>query len=419
MAILTLSPFVKFSEYDGNGDPCSGYKLFTYQAGTAIKQATYTDVGGLSANTNPIILDAAGQATIFLLNNSSYKYVLAPPDDTDPPTSPIWTQDDINSTQASSGNTDVEGTAGENLTAGDMCYVSQGDGGLTPGSWYRCDSDVSYSTLGAIVIGFAVNTVSGGSTNVFRMSGLMTGLAGLVAGTTYFASATPGALSTTGGTYPRKAGVAASATALNIAPGENAATTTLAGNVSTVTQDFFGQKRFSSINRHSGSDTVNYYHVDSSEDGDWTLQTTSSSATPTTLQSFTLPVGFFNYFSKSCKCIFFGKYAATGNNKTTIVQIGGTTVYTKTTATNDGTWYVEVDLGRTTVTNIRCIVRHWISPTDVNSSTAGTASIDQTGFDTLAVSDLTANTLVVALVANDATAAGGTTSMGGYLLVHG
>lgn len=75
----------------------AGMKLFCYAAGTTTKQATYTDSTITVPNANPIILDASGRAYIFL-NALSYKFVLAPATDTDPPTSPIWTRDNVTAT---------------------------------------------------------------------------------------------------------------------------------------------------------------------------------------------------------------------------------------------------------------------------------------------------------------------------------
>ena len=47
--------------FDNNGDPLSGGKLFTYQAGTTTPLSTYTTSSGTVAHTNPIILNAAGR----------------------------------------------------------------------------------------------------------------------------------------------------------------------------------------------------------------------------------------------------------------------------------------------------------------------------------------------------------------------
>ena len=79
--------------------PLVGGKLFSYIAGTSTKQATYTDSTGNVANANPIILDSTGHADIWLDITKTYKFVLSPANDTDPPTSPIWTKDNVSSTQ--------------------------------------------------------------------------------------------------------------------------------------------------------------------------------------------------------------------------------------------------------------------------------------------------------------------------------
>ncbi len=63
---------------DDNGDPLSGGKIYTYAAGTSTPQTTYTSRTGLTANTNPIILDAAGRTPeqIWSTEGLLYKYVV-------------------------------------------------------------------------------------------------------------------------------------------------------------------------------------------------------------------------------------------------------------------------------------------------------------------------------------------------------
>jgi hypothetical protein len=63
---LTPTPRIQFS--DQNGTPLAGGCVFTYNAGTTTPAATYVDINGIVQNTNPIILDAAGRATIYLAN---------------------------------------------------------------------------------------------------------------------------------------------------------------------------------------------------------------------------------------------------------------------------------------------------------------------------------------------------------------
>jgi len=65
--------------FDNNGVPLAGGKLFSYAAGTTTPQATYTSATGVTAHSNPIILNAAGRVAtgeIWLTAGSNYKFVL-------------------------------------------------------------------------------------------------------------------------------------------------------------------------------------------------------------------------------------------------------------------------------------------------------------------------------------------------------
>ena len=74
MALLSPNPKQQF--FDANGSPLVGGKIYTYEAGTSIPVATYQDASGVTANTNPIILDSRGMCNIWLLSTKSYKYVV-------------------------------------------------------------------------------------------------------------------------------------------------------------------------------------------------------------------------------------------------------------------------------------------------------------------------------------------------------
>lgn len=90
-----LAPVAKAKFFGNNGQPANGYKLFTYAAGSSTKLATYTDSTTGTPNTNPVILDFRGEASIWIPPNIAYKFIFSPPSDTDPPTAPIWTVDHI------------------------------------------------------------------------------------------------------------------------------------------------------------------------------------------------------------------------------------------------------------------------------------------------------------------------------------
>jgi hypothetical protein len=63
---------------DNNGSPLSGGLLYTYQAGTALAANTYTSASGVTPNSNPVVLNAAGRVVgeIWLTQGQAYKFVL-------------------------------------------------------------------------------------------------------------------------------------------------------------------------------------------------------------------------------------------------------------------------------------------------------------------------------------------------------
>ena len=61
-----LAPFFKQQFFDNDGAPLAGGKVYSYTAGTSTPLATYTDQGGATPNANPVILDANGEANIWV-----------------------------------------------------------------------------------------------------------------------------------------------------------------------------------------------------------------------------------------------------------------------------------------------------------------------------------------------------------------
>jgi hypothetical protein len=91
-----LSPLFNEAQFI-DGVPAVGAKVFTYAAGSSTKLATYTTEDGDVAQANPIILNARGEpdSPIWLTEGQTYKFVFTSSTDTDPPTSPIRTIDDV------------------------------------------------------------------------------------------------------------------------------------------------------------------------------------------------------------------------------------------------------------------------------------------------------------------------------------
>jgi microcystin-dependent protein len=84
-----LSPSAKMQFLDITGAPLVGGLLYTYAAGTTTPLATYTDNSGISLNPNPVVLNARGEASVWLGANT-YKFKLA-----DSNNNEIWTVDNI------------------------------------------------------------------------------------------------------------------------------------------------------------------------------------------------------------------------------------------------------------------------------------------------------------------------------------
>jgi len=103
MATTSLSPTPKLQFFDANGDPLVGGLLYTYAAGTTTPLTSYTDSTGVSANTNPIVLDSRGEANVWL-SGDVYKFALY--------TSAgvlIWTVDNISTNGSNLPVTDLNG----------------------------------------------------------------------------------------------------------------------------------------------------------------------------------------------------------------------------------------------------------------------------------------------------------------------
>lgn len=80
--------------FDNNGNPLSGGKLYTYEAGTTTPEQTYTSSSGGTAHTNPIVLDSAGRvpggSEVWLTTGQSYKLVLKTSADVQ-----LWSADNV------------------------------------------------------------------------------------------------------------------------------------------------------------------------------------------------------------------------------------------------------------------------------------------------------------------------------------
>ena len=147
MAALTPVPKIQF--FDANGHPLAGGKLYSYSAGTTTPLVTYTDQAGTSANTNPVILDARGEASVWL-GTGSYKLRLTTATDVD-----IWTVDDIYSEGALSMQ-ELLSSAGSSLVG----FIQSGTGATYRTVQSKLRDTVSVKDFGAVGDGVADDTAA-------------------------------------------------------------------------------------------------------------------------------------------------------------------------------------------------------------------------------------------------------------------
>ena len=142
---------------DNSGNVLSGGLLYTYAAGTTTPLTTYTSSTGLTANSNPIVLDSAGRVPyqIWLTDGSAYKFVL----------------------QTSAA---VQIGAWDNVYAPGVNSISFGTTGLTPAT----------ATQGTVTVAGTLNVANGG-----------TGLTSLTAGRIPFGNGTAAFDNSTNLTY--------------------------------------------------------------------------------------------------------------------------------------------------------------------------------------------------------------------------
>ena len=196
--------------FDSNGVPLAGGRLYTYAAGSTTPETTYTASDGLTANSNPIILNSAGRVSgtteVWLTITTAYKFVLKTDADVQ-----LWSADDIsgiagvgNPLPVSSGGTGRAtatayavvcggttatgalqsvasvGTTGQVLTSNGvgalptmqasfvagMIIIWSGSVGSIPTGWLLCDGTLSTPNLqDRFVVGagstYAVNATGG------------------------------------------------------------------------------------------------------------------------------------------------------------------------------------------------------------------------------------------------------------------
>lgn len=167
-----VMPSPKFEAYDSNGGPCNSCRLYAYLAGTTTPTNTYTTSALSTPNAHPVVMDAAGRATVFISPSVSYKFTLKTAADVD-----IYTVDNVVGPFSGVITIEAADTRGLQITrvganAG-LSIASTGGSGKT----YGIDS----TTTGALrirddadgtpAIEFLGNNITAALTGTFTVSG--------------------------------------------------------------------------------------------------------------------------------------------------------------------------------------------------------------------------------------------------------
>jgi len=163
---VNLSPIGNGQQFfDNTGLPLNGGLIYTYQAGSTTPLATYTDVNGTIANTNPIVLDSSGRtpAEVWLTYGFNYKFVLKTSAGVT-----LGTYDNLY------GIIGVANTSTGTTIPTGMISLWYGSIGSVPLGWYLCDGTNGTPDLRDKFIVGAGSTYSvaatGGSTDAIVVS---------------------------------------------------------------------------------------------------------------------------------------------------------------------------------------------------------------------------------------------------------
>jgi len=128
---VNLSPIGNGQQFfDNTGLPLNGGLIYTYQAGSTTPLATYTDINGTIANSNPIVLDSSGRppSEVWLTYGFFYKFVVK--------TSAFVTLGTYDNIYGIIGVANT--STGTTIPTG-MISLWYGSIGSVPVGWYLCD----------------------------------------------------------------------------------------------------------------------------------------------------------------------------------------------------------------------------------------------------------------------------------------
>jgi microcystin-dependent protein len=163
--------------FDDSGIPLSGGLIYTYTAGGTTPLTTYTSISGLVANSNPIILDAAGRINeVWIPEGVSYKMIIKNSGNVT-----IGTFDNLNPiptlpVSIANGGTGATTAVGAvaNLGLGTFLVptgtILMWPSSAIPGDWKLCDGSAILRSTYATLYGIIGTTFgSGNGTTTFNL----------------------------------------------------------------------------------------------------------------------------------------------------------------------------------------------------------------------------------------------------------
>lgn len=131
----------KQSYTDDAGVPLSGGLLYTWDAGTTTPRLTWSDSAQTAPHTNPIVLDARGEATVFW--SGAYKVELRTATNV-----PIWTVDNI-----TAGNDAISAAALAASSGATLVGFTQAGSGITTTVATTLDNVIYDTSFGVVADG--------------------------------------------------------------------------------------------------------------------------------------------------------------------------------------------------------------------------------------------------------------------------
>lgn len=212
MTVSSLAPLLVQRFADNNGVVLANGTLSTFSAGTTTPVATYVDSTGTTTNTNPIVLNARGEANVWVLPNVGYKFLLK-----DSLGNTIYTVDNVINSQLITlyGGVDT-GTANAYVLNFVSPFTAYTDGWYViwiPANTNTAASTININGLGVINItnqdgsALAANQIIGNSVTTILIKGgaallVSSGVApAILRGTTTLTLGGVGGTVTTTGTY--------------------------------------------------------------------------------------------------------------------------------------------------------------------------------------------------------------------------